>query len=436
LPSGFALFGDIHSSILTSLGKTDNFYGYGAADSKMATKNKGKMKRYGANVWHSPSFCAFDKSWKDAYNDKSFGTDGESLPCITILPPLLGVDAQPKERCMSRLMKVTLTLARMLRSRAVALSLLSVLAGVIVLQVAGSALVTDDQAATPARSGAVTLAYDADDAASLEGKLTDTKKSYLFPAYVKADGKKKKIMVSGGTVAELISKAAVELGKLDEVNMPLDQKIREGDVVVVTRRKYVTVKSESKLPYETIYTYDPELTPGKEEVKVEGKDGLCVQVIRQLLVDGQVASETIKSEEVLKEPVNAEVLTGFPVKPVSPYDFESEFNEDCEPLEYLEVMRAVKSAGYSARKGAGTASGRPAQVGNVAVNPKVIPYGTLMFIKSSDGKHIYGYAVAADTGIALRDGLIAVDLFYATYEESAANGIRDVDIFILEWGDE
>jgi 3D (Asp-Asp-Asp) domain-containing protein len=322
----------------------------------------------------------------------------------------------------------------MLRSRAVALSLLSVLAGLIVLQVAGNAPTIGDKTAIPARDVVATLAYDADDAASLADKLVDTTKSHLFPAYVEADGKSKKVMVLGGTVEELISKAAVELGAFDDINMPLDQIIQEGDVVVVTRKKYITVKSETKLPFETIYTYDPELTPGEEEVKVEGKDGLRVQVLRQTLLNGQVASETVKSDEVVREPVNAEVLMGFPVKPVSPYDFECEFNEVCEPLEYLEVMRAVKSAGYSAWEGAGTASGRPAQVGNVAVNPKVIPYGTLLFIKSSDNEHIYGYAVAADTGIALRDGLIAVDLFYDTYEESAANGIRDVDIFVLEWG--
>jgi 3D (Asp-Asp-Asp) domain-containing protein len=341
-----------------------------------------------------------------------------------------------KEIHMHKILKAALVLSRVLRSRAVALSLLSVLAGLIVLQVAGNVQTAGDTATTPTSYDTVTLAYDAEDTADLDGKLTKTVKSRLFPAYVEADGKMKKIMVTGGTVEQLISKASVELGKLDEVNMPLDQKIREGDVVVVTRKKYVTVKNEMKLPYETVYIYEPELKPGEEEVKVEGQEGLRVQTLRQLLINDQVVRETIRSEKLIKEPVNAEVLMGFPVKPVSPYNFESEFDEDCEPLEYLEVMREVKSAGYSAREGAGTASGRLAQVGNVAVNPKVIPYGTLMFIKSSDGKHIYGYAVAADTGIALRDGLITVDLFYATYEESAANGIRDVDIFILEWGDE
>jgi len=70
----------------------------------------------------------------------------------------------------------------------------------------------------------------------------------------------------------------------------------------------------------------------------------------------------------------------------------------------------------------------------VAVNPNVIPYGSKLFIKCIDNKFIYGYAIAADTGTSLINGVIAVDLFYDTLQECINHGIRSVDIFVLEYG--
>ncbi len=56
-----------------------------------------------------------------------------------------------------------------------------------------------------------------------------------------------------------------------------------------------------------------------------------------------------------------------------------------------------------------------------------------MYIASSEGdSFLYVYAIATDTGTALMEGIIDVDLFYETYTESAINGKRIVNIYILE----
>ena len=70
--------------------------------------------------------------------------------------------------------------------------------------------------------------------------------------------------------------------------------------------------------------------------------------------------------------------------------------------------------------------------GHVAVNPNLIPYGSKLYITSADGSFVYGYAIASDTGTALIDGTIGVDLFYDTYLESLLNGLRTVNIYVLE----
>lgn len=78
--------------------------------------------------------------------------------------------------------------------------------------------------------------------------------------------------------------------------------------------------------------------------------------------------------------------------------------------------------------GGTTASGlqcvrKPDGISTVAVDPNVIPLGTFMYI---DG---YGYAIAADTGGAIKGNKI--DIYY-DYEQECNNwGVQNVKVTIL-----
>ena len=67
----------------------------------------------------------------------------------------------------------------------------------------------------------------------------------------------------------------------------------------------------------------------------------------------------------------------------------------------------------------------------MAVNPNLIPYGTKLYITSTDGKFVYGYAIATDTGGALLNGSCLVDLFYETYSEARMNGVQQVNVYVV-----
>lgn len=69
-----------------------------------------------------------------------------------------------------------------------------------------------------------------------------------------------------------------------------------------------------------------------------------------------------------------------------------------------------------------TATGMPVGPGVVAVDPSVIPLGTRLYIPG------YGKGVAADVGGGIRGNII--DLWYATYAQCAAWGVRTVTITI------
>ncbi len=101
-----------------------------------------------------------------------------------------------------------------------------------------------------------------------------------------------------------------------------------------------------------------------------------------------------------------------------------------EVINYKSVIRATCTA-YTADKGALTSTGVEAQYGYVAVNPYDIGYGSQLYICSPDGSINYGKAVAADTGGAMMNGSVAVDLFFNTYDECIQFGRREMLIYLI-----
>lgn len=69
-----------------------------------------------------------------------------------------------------------------------------------------------------------------------------------------------------------------------------------------------------------------------------------------------------------------------------------------------------------------TATGTRPRPGVVAVNPKIIPYGTIMYIEG------YGWGIAEDTGSAIRKRTDLIDLFFYTHDEAYAWGRRTVKV--------
>ena len=76
-----------------------------------------------------------------------------------------------------------------------------------------------------------------------------------------------------------------------------------------------------------------------------------------------------------------------------------------------------------------TATGTRVRVGTVAVDPRVIPYGTRMFIVTNDGSYIYGIATAEDCGGAIKENRI--DLYFETTSECFKFGRRTCTVYFL-----
>ncbi|MBQ7453985.1 MAG: peptidoglycan-binding protein [Selenomonadaceae bacterium] len=104
----------------------------------------------------------------------------------------------------------------------------------------------------------------------------------------------------------------------------------------------------------------------------------------------------------------------------------NDYEFSTQPPDFSKIIRVEATAYSSAQPGlsAYTATGEICRKGVIAVDPKIIPLGTKVFIPG------YGYAVAADTGGAIRGHKI--DVAFDTVAECYKFGRKHIDIYIID----
>ncbi len=256
-----------------------------------------------------------------------------------------------------------------------------------------------------------------------------------FDVKVTADGKTSSVEIAEGTVEQALAKAGVELGEDDKVDRLLTADIFPGMEINITRVKYVERSETSEIPFETEYVDNTNLAIGYEETLTAGENGVHTVKYKETYINGKLSSTEQLSETVSKAPVTEVIERGTALK--APYAKMSDPTSlklvNGIPENYTRVVSG-KATAYSAKPGALTASGRKAVVGTVAVNPNVIPYGSELYIVAQDGSIVYGYAIAADTGLGMMNGTVAVDVFMGSYADSCKWGAHYVDIYVLSEG--
>lgn len=232
-----------------------------------------------------------------------------------------------------------------------------------------------------------------------------------FPVKIAVDGKEITLKTRPKTVANILTKAKINLDEKDKVQPALGEYILgEAEINVIRVNERVTTEIRS-IPFETVSRKDYNLPLGEKKVIQDGEEGQEEVTTIEILENGKVVSTTTESK-VIKAPKSKIVLTGtVQVASRGGVDFS-----------YIEKKRMLATA-YT-HTGNRTATGTMPRVGVVAVDPKVIPLGTRLYI---DG---YGFARAEDTGGAIKGDKI--DLFLDTSEETKRFGRRWVTVYILK----
>lgn len=260
-----------------------------------------------------------------------------------------------------------------------------------------------------------------------------------FSVTVEADGNTRKVNFGGGTVKALLKKAGLAVSDIDMVTPSLDSKVKKGTVVTIKRVRYEHETQKGTVKYETKVEYDDSKYQDEAKVKVKGKNGKKTETVRKIYVDGEYLKSEVIDTVITKEPVTKVVVRGTKVRPggavssgvISELEppFEIELDERGRPIKYKKLITG-KATAYCT--GTTCSTGVRAMPGRVAVDPREIPYGTKMYIVSSDGRWNYGYCTASDTGGFIYTSSTVVDLYMRSYTDCINFGRRNVEIYILE----
>ena len=184
-----------------------------------------------------------------------------------------------------------------------------------------------------------------------------------------------------------------------------------------------TLEARVQTPPPTLFEVNRRLPPRHRVLKAEGKPGESLVTWRVYYRNGKEVRRVTVREEVLEPPQPRIYEIG-----VHGHIASRGAVGRSAAFRTVRVLEMHASAYTPHRSGGGTGTGRtatglPAGYGLVAVDPRVIPFGTVLYIEG------YGMAIAADKGRAIRGHKI--DLCYATRQQAMQFGRRKVRVYIL-----
>lgn len=238
----------------------------------------------------------------------------------------------------------------------------------------------------------------------------------------------------GETVQQLLERLGLTLQQGDALSVPAQQETFDGMLVRIFQEFRQEQIYTVTLPCEIIWCCDPSLPVGTEQVLTRGQNGELLRRAEVTYINGREAGRQILSEQVLIPPVKTVVAIGIAAPEEKPQtarpviDNGRIYLPTGEVLAYSKVISSLATAYCD--KGL-TATGTQARVGAIAVDPKVIPYGTRMFILTKDGEYIYGIATAEDCGSKKYIYGTRIDLHYDTEYECRQFGARMCWVYFL-----
>lgn len=249
-----------------------------------------------------------------------------------------------------------------------------------------------------------------------------------------ANGEEKEILMPKSyTVQDVLNHMRVNLGENDSVSEDVSSKIYDGMKIEVGNIKFEEVVRTETIEREVVVNTSSSMNEGETKVLEEGKDGQHELKIKQKIQNGEVVDEEILSDTIISEPV-AKVMVKGTKKVASAPAAEPAKAAVSSTSDKKEVSKVIygSATAYTASAGARTSTGaRPVEGVTVAVNPKLIPYGSRILVESTDGS-FRRELTAQDTGGALRKGSAVVDIFMNSNSSCKQFGRKNVKVSIIK----
>lgn len=250
-------------------------------------------------------------------------------------------------------------------------------------------------------------------------------------------GEEMQVTGYGETVQALMDRLGLASGTGYSVSVAMDTETFDGMEFYVDSIAHEEQTYTEDIPFEVIEVQDPDMPVGVRKVVTKGVVGQVTKTAEVTYVNSVEKSNNVISETVTLQPVNevVSVGTGENVdmntgKPVIGNGWI--VTADGEVLTYSHTDQFKTTAYTHLDAGCDmiTATGTTVRIGSVAVDPKVISYGTRMFIVCNDGSYVYGLATAEDCGGGIKDH--EIDLYMPTRAEAFQYGVRRCTVYFLD----
>lgn len=244
------------------------------------------------------------------------------------------------------------------------------------------------------------------------------------PLLIQADGQTLQTRSQRATVGEVLSDLGVALVGQDYSVPALDQPVPTGGgaVIQIVRVREEILTEEETLPYETTYQALPDSEIDTLVQVQAGVNGLKQHRTR-VRYENDLEVKRVVEEESIVQPPTARVL-GYGAKIVV-----RTLDTPDGPIEYWRAYTMYATSYSPARSGTPvtakwygrTASGKMLTKGLVAIDRRLIPFDTPMYVPG------YGFALAADTGGGVKGRWIDLGYDDANY----VSWHRSVTVYFL-----
>ncbi len=208
-----------------------------------------------------------------------------------------------------------------------------------------------------------------------------------------------------GEFIKELDKAGFHVDEDDIVLPDRKEKLEDGSTVEIRQVEVVREKEKEATPFDTIEEEDRSMNKGEKETTQEGAEGEDLVTYQVTYTSGKETARTEIDRETIKEPVDQIIHVGV-VETIDGFAYTRK-----------EVFESTAYTG-----GGRTASGTRARVGEIAVDPRVIPLGTTVYIEG------LGLRTAEDTGGAIKGNII--DIYFDSYSQCRQWGRRSVTVYL------
>jgi uncharacterized protein YabE (DUF348 family) len=231
---------------------------------------------------------------------------------------------------------------------------------------------------------------------ALDVRLTARMRIYIeraTPLFVQADGEIVKVRTHRETVGEVLAEQGFALMGQDYSRVPLNQPVVPNETVEIVRVRETVEFEEEYIPFETEWVPDETMELDQRAILQTGATGILRTRIRVRYENDEEMWRRFEDEWLAQSPANQIIAYGTRIVVRALETPEG-------PIEYWRriSMRATAYSAATSGKDADhprygiTSTGLKAGFGIVAVDPKVIPLRTQLYIEK------YGEAIAGDTG--------------------------------------